>query len=184
MWITFFLKSILFLFKLSISEWNNYFELIRFANSKIEWIHRSIILHFDSSIPFEESFSRFTQIYTSHYWSIIIIKNSSLLRGNARGWGKNGPSEICPVAASRNNIVTTRDTPHSRRRVAVSMHCYGERIVTSMFPPYIYIFGKHRDSPTSLDLSKRGLLLFFFLFFQTYLLQNRPCAFSRPLFPG
>lgn len=66
-------------------------------------------------------------------------KNSSLLRGN--GWGKNGSIEICPVVAARNNIVTTRDTPRSRRRVAhrcivtesASLHPCSLRV-----PPYIY----------------------------------------------
>lgn len=62
-----------------------------------------------------------------------LFKKFIPLARKCRRWGKNGPSEICPVAASRNNIVTTRDSTHSRRRIAVSMHCYGERIVTSMF---------------------------------------------------
>lgn len=91
----------------------------------------SIPFEESSSIPFEESSSRFTQIYTSHYWSIIQKIHSPC--EEMQKMRKKGPSEICPVAASRNNIVTTRDSTHSRRRIAVSMHCYGERIVTSMF---------------------------------------------------
>lgn len=54
---------------------------------------------------------------------------------------KNGSIEICPVVAARNNIVTTRDTPRSRRRVAhrcivtesASLHPCSLRV-----PPYIY----------------------------------------------
>lgn len=90
-----------------------------------------------------------------HYWSIIQkIRSSSRKRMRKKRFDWD-LSRGCSTQQHRYN------TRHSslEEEGRASMHCYGERIVTPMFPPcssvYIYIFGKHRDSPTSLDLSKR-----------------------------
>lgn len=106
-------------------------------------------------------------------------KNSSLLRG------KNGSIEICPVVAARNNIVTTRDTPRSRRRVAhrcivtesASLHPCSLRV-----PPYIYT-----SLASIVTLQPRWICrsvpppFFLSSFFEFISFQNRPCAFSCPL---
>lgn len=117
------------------------------------------VLYLISRFP---SNNHHAKIYTL---SINYSKNSSLLRGN--GWGKNGSIEICPVVAARNNIVTTQDTPRSRRRVAhrcivtesASLHPCSLRV-----PPYIY------TSLASIVTLQprwicRSVLLFFFLLF-------------------
>lgn len=142
----------------------------------------SIPFEESSSIPFEESSSRFTQIYTSHYWSIIqkIHSPCEEMQKMRKKRSKWDLSRGCITQQHRYN--TRQYSLEEEDRGIDALLRRAHRYIH--VPPYIYIFGKHRDSPTSLDLSKRGLLLFFFLFFQTYLLQNRPCAFSRPLFPG
>lgn len=142
----------------------------------------SIPFEESSSIPFEESSSRFTQIYTSHYWSIIQKIHSPCeemqkMRKKRSKWDLS-----CGCITQQHRYNTRQYSLEEEDRGIDALLRRAHRYIH--VPPYIYIFGKHRDSPTSLDLSKRGLLLFFFLFFQTYLLQNRPCAFSRPLFPG
>lgn len=119
------------------------------------------------------------KIYTL---SINYSKNSSLLRGN--GWGKNGSIEICPVVAARNNIVTTQDTPRSRRVAhqcivteSASLHPCSLRV-----PPYIYT-----SLASIVTLQPRWICrsvpppFFLSSFFELISFQNRPCAFSRPL---
>lgn len=132
------------------------------------------------TIPFEQSSCKNLYIIDQLFKKFVPLARKRM-RKKRFDWDL---SRGCSTQQHRYN------TRHSslEEKGRASMHCYGERIVTPMFPPcssvYIYIFGKHRDSPISLDLSKRASSFFSFFFFRTYLLsplQNRPCAFSRPL---
>lgn len=178
----------------STSEYSNYFELIRFANSNesiesfLIYLSRNFsFCIFDSSIPFESSSCKNLRKPTSHYWPII-QKNSSLLREETR----EDEEKTVRLRFVPYSCVTTTSLQHETLLARGGGSRIDARsIVTgsaSLHPRSvflrIYIFAKHRGSPTSLDLSKRASFSFSSFFSFSNFRRFKIGRALFPLFPG